>query len=867
MSYPSKDFIQFMKRHYALEGDNVTHTGMYLPLKGRYNIKDDEVDMFWKQYKRCLQKHKELGVKFNIGLTEKPCTYGPVLIDIDMKNLPDLKRKYTTQDMLNVVSFYKEAILFYLDESVDLTASVFEKPAPRTIEKKIKDENGDEKKIKIIKDGFHIMFMNVSVNKDIHKKIHSKVMEIVKNETVFSHLGEVHGEDNIFDVKAATNVWMVYGSTKQDDSYPYRLTGVISDEEWFDRNDDDVDPQLFSIRNSTTPSKTKECYEQTTIPQTIEHKPITLNQETEFASYDVIERVVKLVEMLSIQRCDNERTWTEVGWCLHNIDSEKLLNVWIQWSKKSPKYKQGECELKWKRFKNDGLTISSLYMWANQDNPTSFNEFKRKDSQLLLVTALSKAHYDVACVLYNKYKHIFKCASIKRGFWYRFHKHRWVEMEEGYVLLDKMSTEIAADVLSLNTYYSKKALKPNTATVDKELSKKQDECLKLLHALKDNSYKHKVMKECCSMFYDKEFMNNLDSQTHVIGFENGVFDTNNLIFRDGRPEDFISFTTGIKYVEYDKNSETMIQLSDFLKKVLPEEEVKTYVMRLLASYLEGSTRDQKFHIWTGSGANGKSTLIELFEKCFGDYCCKLPITLLTKKRNASNSASPEVQNAKGKRFASMQEPDEGDKINVGYMKELSGGDKIYSRGLYSNPIEFKPQFKMLLTCNHLPDIPSLDDGTWRRLRVVNFTSKFLDNPSETAENEFKKDNTISEKMETWKEAFMFILTMYLKDYKMYGIQEPEIVMRHTNVFKHKSDKLVEYFEDNIEKTNAGSDTLTITKFYNHFKSWWRDTNNTIPPTQKEFKEYIDNRTNYEKNIKGVYIGIRYRHSDENNALF
>jgi P4 family phage/plasmid primase-like protien len=862
-----------MKRHYALEGDNVTHTGMYLPLRGKFCIKDDELDIFWKQYNKSLKKHKDLGVKFNIGLTERPCTYGPVLIDIDMKDLSELKRNYTTQDMLNIVSFYKEAILTYLKEGVDLTASVFEKPAPRTVEKKTKGENGEEKKTKIIKDGFHIMFMNVSVNKEMHKKIHSKVMENVKNETVFSHLGEVTGENNIFDVKAATNVWMVYGATKQDDRYPYSLTGVISDDEWFERNDGDVDPRSFSIRNSTTPSNTKESLEQTEISfppsnaKSLMDFSSVQNQESEFVSYDVIERVIKLVDMLSIERCDNERTWTELGWCLYNIDSNKLFEVWKQWSKRSPKYKDGDCEFKWKRFKPDGLTISSLYMWASKDNPVAFNEFKRKDSQLLLVTALSKAHFDVASVLYHKYKHVFTCASIKRGFWYRFEKHRWVEMEEGYILLDKMSTELASDVLSLNTFYSKKALKPNTATMDKELSKKQDECLKLLHALKDNTYKHKVLKECCSMFYDTDFMNSLDAQTHVVGFENGVYDTTNLVFRDGRPEDYVSFTTGINYVECDENSDVMVELTDFLNKVLPEQDVQIYVMRLLASYLEGSTRDQKFHIWTGSGANGKSTLIELFELCFGQYCCKLPITLLTKKRNASNSASPEVQNAKGKRFASMQEPDEGDKINVGYMKELSGGDKIYSRGLYSNPIEFKPQFKMLLTCNHLPDIPSLDDGTWRRVRVVNFTSKFVDNPSEGAENEFKKDNTISEKMDNWKEAFMYVLTKHLKDYKMYGIQEPESVMRHTNVFKQKSDKLVEYFEDNIERTNSSSDVLTITKFYSHFKFWWRDTNNTVPPTQKEFKEYIDNKTTYEKNIKGVYVGIRYRHSGDNDAFF
>jgi P4 family phage/plasmid primase-like protien len=280
-------------------------------------------------------------------------------------------------------------------------------------------------------------------------------------------------------------------------------------------------------------------------------------------------------------------------------------------------------------------------------------------------------------------------------------------------------------------------------------------------------------------------------------------------------------------------------------------------MKLLSSYLEGSTRDQKLHIWTGTGANGKSTLIELFEKAMGEYCCKLPITLLTKKRNASNAASPEIQAAKGKRFASLQEPDNGDKINVGYMKELSGGDKIYSRGLYCTPIEFKPQFKMLLTCNHLPEIPSTDDGTWRRLRVVPFKVKFTENPVKGRKYEKLKDNTLTEKSIDWVEPFVYLLTEYFKKYKREGIVEPNVVLEYTKEFKMRSDTMMQYFDENIETTNSPSDMIYIRKFYEHFKSWYRDTNTNVAPSYNEFKDYIAHKMNFDKNSRGVYIGIRY----------
>ena len=48
--------------------------------------------------------------------------------------------------------------------------------------------------------------------------------------------------------------------------------------------------------------------------------------------------------------------------------------------------------------------------------------------------------------------------------------------------------------------------------------------------------------------------------------------------------------------------------------------IKDYVLKLLASFLSGSTKQQKFHIWTGSGSNGKSFLVELFMTALGTYC-------------------------------------------------------------------------------------------------------------------------------------------------------------------------------------------------------------------------------------------------------
>ena len=79
----------------------------------------------------------------------------------------------------------------------------------------------------------------------------------------------------------------------------------------------------------------------------------------------------------------------------------------------------------------------------------------------------------------------------------------------------------------------------------------------------------------------------------------------------------------------------------------------------MSSFLSGKIAQEKFHIWTGEGGNGKSKLIELFRNGFGDYCCTLPVSIITQKRGRAEGATPAMAATKGKRFACLQEP-EGD---------------------------------------------------------------------------------------------------------------------------------------------------------------------------------------------------------------
>ena len=256
---------------------------------------------------------------------------------------------------------------------------------------------------------------------------------------------------------------------------------------------------------------------------------------------------------------------------------------------------------------------------------------------------------------------------------------------------------------------------------------------------------------------------------------------------------------------------------------------------------------EDFMVHHNCGSNGKSKLLELIEFALGDYACKLSNTVLTRKQGGSSNASPDIEQTKGKRLASIQETEQDDMVNVGRMKELSGGDKIYARGLFKDPIQFKPQFKMILLCNELPKINADDNGTWRRIRVVKFISRFTDNPK--LEHEYPIDPMLSEKIHKWKEAFMYILLQKYKKYKKHGLKEPEEVLEVTREYQRVSDMYNDFMTDTIVKDEKSH--IGLNELYRVFKEWFRNNNNQSirPPTRTYFKGKMEQK-----------LGQKYEHN-------
>jgi len=217
--------------------------------------------------------------------------------------------------------------------------------------------------------------------------------------------------------------------------------------------------------------------------------------------------------------------------------------------------------------------------------------------------------------------------------------------------------------------------------------------------------------------------------------------------------------------------------------------------------------------------------------------------------------------------AVCQEPGEGEKINTGLMKELSGGDRIMARGLFKDPVEFRPQFKMILTCNELPEVPGDDGGTWRRIRVIEFTSRFCENPDPNKPNEFPVDPLLGDKFERWADTFASLLIDHHKKTDPNLIKEPAEVRIATESYKKNNDLIGQFADERIEACpDQPRERLQINPLYNEFKQWAYQN----VPKGKRIPDKIQMRSHFEK-ILGPYPsdnkgwrGYRVKDADEDS---
>jgi P4 family phage/plasmid primase-like protien len=410
-----------------------------------------------------------------------------------------------------------------------------------------------------------------------------------------------------------------------------------------------------------------------------------------------------------------------------------------------------------------------------------------------------------------------------------------------------------ADAESAIDYISKKQELSRADVKDKKFAELAELEMKLYNC----GFKDSVMKECVGLFYEEDFEGKLNSNPFRIGCANGVIRLDAIkpdpanpgkmmpmnkavgdpynFFEHGTPDDYVTFQAGkdmpeheaISYHEYDPSDPIQLEIADFFAKLFPRPELRAWVLRLLASCLEGKNREQCYYTFQGVGGNGKSKLVDLMIMTLGEYQTSLQSTALTRKRPESGAANPDIMSIKNKRFIYMQEPDDKEPLNTSRMKQFSGEDAVEARGLYADQERFKISGKLFMMCNDLPAINSMDRGTWRRVRLIPFESKFV-NPGDKElgqPNVFLKDMNMNAKFKKWRSAFFSLLVhIYITQYAVAdnGTLEPapEIVMKKSMDYRETFDSYARFRFGRMRVNRDSDQQTTLTDVWRAYRYWY-----------------------------------------------
>jgi len=916
-----KDLNEFLAKHNA-KGDKsvqITHTRIgdkdLNIFAGAYSIPKQELKMFYELYYDSVfvKKRKEY-------LTEKQLeNIGPMAVDFDFRYNYDVDtRQHTKEHIQDMVLLYLEEIkeYFTFEENKPFDIFIFEKPNVNRL------ADGS-----LTKDGIHMIF-GIQVDHIIQTMIREKIIEKIPE---MWELPLTNSWESVFDegISKGTTNWQLFGSRKPgNEAYEltqhFIITYDSSDGEFMMDEKRVIDFDLknnfikLSVQNETNPRfelnpKILDSYN-----KRLESKGHKIKRPTSKTKMNLIfeddeneneiislsdissnETLKKAVDIFIKSLLPSEYDIKElheytqilpekyyepgshllnrqVAFALKHTD-ERLFLSWVMLRSKASDFDYDSIQnlySEWTKMKNkkNGITKRSIMYWAKQDAFDEYEKVKHSTIDYFMEeTLFSRTEFDKAQVLHKMFSDKYVCSSITNKTWHTFKNHRW-ETDKGMTL----RLAISKDMYNL---YAKKhdditaeyqQYDPNDERVE-HLKKKSKAISEIMVDLKRTNDKNNVMREAMEIFYDKDFVKNMDTNKYLLCFNNGVVDFKTKTFRDGYPQDYITKSCGINYIEYNSSNKEMEQIGDeltsFMEKLFPIPDLNRYMWEHLASCLIGTNLNQTFNIYHGSGSNGKSILTDLMSHALGEYKGTVPITLVTEKRSAIGGTSSEIIQLKGIRYAVMQEPSKDTKINEGIMKELTGGDPVQGRALYCESEIFEPQFKLVVCTNSLFDITSNDDGTWRRIRKCDFLSKFIDEGEEHTDDTefvFTKDKSLKDRLPQLAPIFMSMLVK--KTFETNGVvTDCDVVMSASNKYRKGQDNIAAYVFERIIKTGDPNDKIGKEGLMRDFKKWIEDANTgTKPPKGKELHEYLDKKFGLAKQSK--WSGIKFYEPEEENEI-
>ena len=297
----------------------------------------------------------------------------------------------------------------------------------------------------------------------------------------------------------------------------------------------------------------------------------------------------------------------------------------------------------------------------------------------------------------------------------------------------------------------------------------------------------------------------LDTNSYLLNCLNGTID---LTTGELKPHESKDFITKIIPTEYNQEATSPLW-TDFLETIFNwNYDLIRFIQRAVGYSLTGDVSEQCIFLLHGIGSNGKSTFVDVVSMLLGDYSQGADFETFLIRRN--ETIRNDLARMTGKRFISAIESEGERRLAEVLVKQLTGGDTITARFLFSEFFDFKPTFKIWLVANHKPIIRGTDYAIWRRIKLIPFNIIIPEG------RRIPKSKLI----ERFSKEFPGILTWMVTgclEWQKNGLQTPAEVKSATSVYREEMDTIGAFISENCILTPEVK--AKASDLYEVYKEW------------------------------------------------
>jgi putative DNA primase/helicase len=334
----------------------------------------------------------------------------------------------------------------------------------------------------------------------------------------------------------------------------------------------------------------------------------------------------------------------------------------------------------------------------------------------------------------------------------------------------------------------------------------------------------------------------LDRNPWLLNVENGTLSLrcDSFGLTPHNPDDLI---TKLAPVTYDPEARCPIWDAFLTRVTGGNERLQKFIQRAIGYSLTADVGEHALFLLYGSGANGKSTLLEVLLAVLGDYAKTAAPGLLMRTREGRHEE--QIAELKGVRFCTGQESGVDQALDEPKLKYLTGGDTVSARRMYADRIEFAPSHKFWIATNHKPRIRGGDDGIWRRMKLI---------PFEQVIAEHERDPRLKEKLLAEAPGILSWAVQGCLAWQRDGLGVPDEVRDATASYRASEDQLVHFLEEAC--TVSLTSTCTSARMFETYRAW-AESSGERPMTQQALGEALEARGFEKKRTKAgrTWVGL------------